>query len=154
MATFGKIVASSRRSAPLLAQSITSKPQVGGISLFSTVPAPAAAFKKPLVLPSPPTQDNQRWRVALEDLQKKQNVEINNLQWLLDSMRIARIPNDTSTPTTFVPPAPQQPQQQHTFQVMNRNARKPKRANHGKRPCSRVRRRYKKRKWMNPSRRG
>lgn len=38
------------------------------------------------------------------------------------------------------------------FQMMNRNARKGKRANRGKRPCSRVRRRWKKRSWANTSR--
>jgi hypothetical protein len=37
---------------------------------------------------------------------------------------------------------------------MNRNARKAKRANHGKRPCSRDRRRWKTKKWANTSRRG
>ncbi len=35
------------------------------------------------------------------------------------------------------------------FQVMNRNARRPKRANHGKRPVSRIKRREKRRKWGN-----
>lgn len=30
----------------------------------------------------------------------------------------------------------------HGFQVLNRNARKPRKANHGKRPCSSVQRKY------------
>jgi hypothetical protein len=51
-------------------------------------------------------------------------------------------------------PQQQQQQQQRTFQVMNRNARKAKRANHGKRPCSRIRRRYKVKKWANTCRKG
>jgi len=38
------------------------------------------------------------------------------------------------------------------YQMMNRNARKPKKANHGKRPCSRYKRRKKSRKYGNPNR--
>ena len=38
------------------------------------------------------------------------------------------------------------------YSAMNRNNRKPKRANHGARPCSRYSRRAKKRKWGNPRR--
>ena len=41
-----------------------------------------------------------------------------------------------------------------TIRYMNRNARKAKRANHGKRPCSRIRRRYKTKKWANTCRKG
>ncbi|GBG33865.1 Hypothetical Protein FCC1311_100882 [Hondaea fermentalgiana] len=37
-------------------------------------------------------------------------------------------------------------QEIETLQMLNRNARKPKKANHGKRPCSHVRRREKRRK--------
>lgn len=40
------------------------------------------------------------------------------------------------------------------YQVMNRNARPPKRANKGARPCSRVARRRKRKQWGNPRRRG
>lgn len=38
------------------------------------------------------------------------------------------------------------------YSAMNRNNRKPKKANHGARPCSRYARRGKKRKWGNPRR--
>lgn len=38
------------------------------------------------------------------------------------------------------------------YSAMNRNNRKPKKANHGARPCSRYSRRSKKRKWGNPRR--
>ena len=38
------------------------------------------------------------------------------------------------------------------YSAMNRNTRKPKKANHGARPCSRYARRGKKRKWGNPRR--
>eukprot|EP00559_Dactyliosolen_fragilissimus_P001826 CAMPEP_0184863158 /NCGR_PEP_ID=MMETSP0580-20130426/9498_1 /TAXON_ID=1118495 /ORGANISM="Dactyliosolen fragilissimus" /LENGTH=172 /DNA_ID=CAMNT_0027361309 /DNA_START=53 /DNA_END=571 /DNA_ORIENTATION=- len=38
------------------------------------------------------------------------------------------------------------------LQAMNRNARRPKKANHGKRPCSRVGRRARRRKFGNPRR--
>ena len=40
------------------------------------------------------------------------------------------------------------------YQVMNRNARKPKKANHGARPCSRYARRMKRKRFGNPKRRG
>lgn len=93
--------------------------------------------------------------MALQNLQKKEETGINKLQWMLDSLRIARI---LPTSTTVLPVQPQrstQQQQQHrTFQIMNRNARKAKRANHGKRPCSRIRRRYKVKAWANTSRKG
>jgi hypothetical protein len=83
-------------------------------------------------------------KIVLQDLKRKQS-EINNLQWLMDKMKIAQLPTTT---------VPSQSGDQHTFQVMNRNARKAKRANHGKRPCSRDRRRWKTKKWANTSRRG
>lgn len=38
------------------------------------------------------------------------------------------------------------------FQMMNRNARKPNKANHGKRPCSRIARRAKRSRYGNPRR--
>lgn len=38
------------------------------------------------------------------------------------------------------------------YSAMNRNNRKPRKANHGARPCSRYSRRAKKRKWGNPRR--
>ena len=169
MLAFGKLAAISR-SAPVIVQSITTKSHLGSLSLLSTAPALVAASKTPsrssdhftrfilptTVVPSSPAPSNRVaenlvWRAALQNVQKKQKEEINNLQWMLDSLRIAQLP--TNTPTTVVPKLPTQ-QQQHTFQVMNRNARKPKRANHGKRPCSRVRRRFKVKKWQNTSRRG
>ena len=40
------------------------------------------------------------------------------------------------------------------FSCMNRNKRKPSKANHGKRPCSRVARRAKRRAFGNPRRKG
>ncbi|KAL7534570.1 hypothetical protein ACHAXR_005964 [Thalassiosira sp. AJA248-18] len=170
MASFGMLTASSRRSAPLIAQSITSKSHLAPLSLFSTASSPAAATKKPsppgnnygrfvlpttMIPPSSPTPNNAVWRTALQNLQKTQKEEMNNLQWIMDKLRIARLPtNNTPTSTTTVVVPKQPSQQQHTFQVMNRNARKPKRANHGKRPCSRIRRRFKIKKWANTSRRG
>jgi len=164
MASFGKL-ATSRRLAPMMVQSTASGSNLGSLSLFSTAaaPAPTAASKKSppprnyfgrviapttILPPSPsPRQQNPAWRMALQDLQKKQNEEANELQRMLDSLRIARMPPNTTI-------VPKQPQQQHTFQVMNRNARKPKRANHGKRPCSRIRRKYKIKKWANTRRKG
>ena len=85
-------------------------------------------------------------------MQKKQKEDINGLERMLDTLRIARLPTTISTPTPTS--GVTNPQQQRTFQVMNRNARKAKRANHGKRPCSRIRRRYKVKKWANTSRKG
>jgi hypothetical protein len=38
------------------------------------------------------------------------------------------------------------------IQAMNRNARKPTKANHGKRPCSRYRRRVRRSRFGNPKR--
>eukprot|EP00984_Skeletonema_dohrnii_P026869 scaffold16271_cov118-Skeletonema_dohrnii-CCMP3373.AAC.5 len=118
-----------------------------------TAAAPSPAWNKQVaVLPSPSSLvqqssvESQLWRTALQDIKKKQQDEINNLQWLKDSLRAAQMMPPTTTVTTS--PA------QNTFQIMNRNARKPKRANHGKRPCSRVRRRWKTRSWANTSRRG
>ena len=49
---------------------------------------------------------------------------------------------------------PQPTKKDITIRFMNRNARKAKRANHGKRPCSRIRRRYKTKKWANTCRKG
>lgn len=108
------------------------------------------------MLPSPSSLvqqssvEGQLWRTALQDMKKKQQDEINNLQWLKDSLRAAQMTPPTTTVTTTTSPA----RIQNTFQVMNRNARKPKRANHGKRPCSRIRRRWKTKSWANTSRRG
>ncbi len=120
-----------------------------------TVAAPSPAENKhfaALTLPSSLVQQSSveslLWRTAVEDIKKKQRDEISNLQWLKDSLRAAQMTPSTTTATTS--PA----QTQNTFQIMNRNARKPKRANHGKRPCSRVRRRWKTRSWANTSRRG
>lgn len=165
MASLGKI-STIGRSVPSMASAC-----LGPLSFLSSASAPAVASKKQ---PSPPGNNNYGrcispttilppspdirhvaenlvWRAALQDLQKKQKEEINGLERMLDSLRIARIP-DSGKPTSSVA-VPQQ-QTQHTFQVMNRNARKPKRANHGKRPCSRIRRRYKVKKWANTSRKG
>ena len=151
-----------------LVQSFTAKSplvlNIGSLSLFSSMPpAPLATNKKPspansngrfvfptILIPSP-THPNSRiaegrvLKSALEDIKKKEIEGIDNLQWLLDSLRIAQIPSST----TVVPN-----KQQHTFQALNRNARKAKRANHGKRPCSRDRRRWKVKSWANTSRRG
>lgn len=168
----GKLAASSPW-ANILLQPIPFKSHCGPISLLSTASSLAAASKKPshpadqfdrfisprTILtcspaPSNPMAEKFVWRTALQDFQKKKNEEINNLQWILDSLRIAQLPTDKPT-TAVVPKKPTKHQlQQHTFQVMNRNARKPKRANHGKRPNSRIRRRYKFKKWANTSRRG
>ena len=170
----------ARRSAPKLGQSITLKHPVtlniGSLSHFSTAPRLAVATKKPspanqydrFVFPTslPPTNrtlnpcvESLLWSVALSALEKKQKREINSLQNSLDSLRIAQMPTTNAVPNNpnqvTSPKQPQQrQQQQRTFQVMNRNARKAKRANHGKRPCSRVRRRWKVKKWANTSRRG
>ncbi len=206
MASF-RMLTASIRSAPPIARSIAPKSSVGYISLIST--AATAASKK-----SPPPDDrygrftspttllpshNNRgggaaerlvWKTALEYIRKENNEDINNLQCMLESLRIARMPSNTPTTVGVIDPPrqehqkgesndvqwskqplciallpsntskdlglPAQPQQQQrrTFQVMNRNARKPKRANHGKRPCSRIRRRYKVKKWANTCRKG
>ncbi len=144
--------AACRFSRPMQQQNssaILSRPFCG------TAAAPSPVGNKQVVgLPSPSSLvqqssvEGQLWRTALQDIQKKQQDEINNLQWLKDSLRAAQMTPPTTTVTTS--PA----QIQNTFQIMNRNARKPKRANHGKRPCSRIRRRWKKRSWANTSRRG
>lgn len=107
------------------------------------------------VINSIDTETNNHLVIALQNLQKKEKTEINKLQWMLDALRIAHILPPSSTGTSqLVRPVQQQQQQHRTFQVMNRNARKAKRANHGKRPCSRVRRRYKVKAWANTSRKG
>ena len=180
MASFGMLTVSIR-SSPSIARSIAPKSRIiGSISPFSAAPAPPpAAVAERLV-----------WKLALDYYRKEQKEGINNLQWMLDSLRIARMPSNTPT-TVNVPTEPRQQQQkgesndlqwmknplriallpidsstavgvpvlpqqqqQRTFQVMNRNARKAKRANHGKRPCSRIRRRYKVKKWANTCRKG
>ena len=111
----------------------------------ATAPSPAGNTKI-AVLPTPSSLvqqssvEGQLWRTALQDIEKKQQAEINNLQWLKDRLRAAQMTPPTTTVTTPTV------QIQNTFQIMNRNARKPKRANHGKRPCSRVRRRWKTRR--------
>ena len=212
MASFGMLTVSIR-SSPSIARSIASKSRIiGSISPFSAVPAPPPAAASKISPPpddrygrftSPstllPASDNRGgsavaerlvWKSALDYYRKEQKEGINNLQWMLDSLRIARMPSNTPT-TVGVPAEPRQQQQQkgesndlqwmknplriallpidsstavgvpvlpqqqqRTFQVMNRNARKAKRANHGKRPCSRIRRRYKVKKWANTCRKG
>ena len=109
-------------------------------------PAAAQVNKNVVVLPSS-SLEGQVWRMALEDLKRTQRDEMNNLQWLKESLRLARMTPSSNTVTTS-------PVQTQNFQTMNRNARKPKRANKGKRPCSRVRRRWKTKSWANTSRRG
>lgn len=159
MSLFGKLVARSRQSAPatLLKECFISRSSsyLGSVS-FSSLSAPTKSEEHKRIIygvpPSStfnrqPTTENLIWRTAL--LQHQKN-DINYLEKFLDSLRIARIPSPPPPPmnnTTSTPQQQQQQQQQHTFQVMNRNARKAKRANHGKRPCSRVRRRFKVKKW-------
>ena len=140
MMTLNQVVrAASRFSRPLQQQNITMLSR----SFCVTSAAPSPVENKRSV-------EGKLWRTALENIQRKQKDEINNLQWLKDSLRVAQMtPLTKSTATTKNPE-----QSEHTFQIMNRNARKAKRANHGKRPCSRDRRRWKTRSWANTSRRG
>ena len=161
---------------PSRIQSIVSKSSIGSISLLSSVAAPTAISKRvddhqlgqflPTAILLPQTYNHNVnnteslvLRTAIQDLNKEEK-NINSLEKMLESLRIARVLPTTSTKSTspvgLPKPTKQQPdeQQQHTFQAMNRNARKAKRANHGKRPCSRIRRRYKVKKWANTSRRG
>ena len=155
MMSFARVTSRLSVSAPHVSPRL-----VGGVAFFSA--SPSAALNRPSlinqyqrfnlpttllpkILPNKsPTIERAILKTALQDLKKKQ-VEINNLQWLKDQMKTAMMPS--SAPTTDLA-------SQHTFQVMNRNARKAKRANHGKRPCSRDRRRWKIKKWANTSRRG
>lgn len=115
--------------------------------------------------------ESQVMRTAMQELHR-QKKEINELERLLDTFRIASLPvhghhaprrrpqhellRVATLPGNSMPcntaTSTQNQEMQHTFQVMNRNARKAKRANHGKRPCSRIRRRYKVKKWANTSR--
>ena len=114
--------------------------------------------------------ESQVMRTAMQELQRQKN-EIVKLERMLDTFRIASLPargqaprrraqhellRAATLPTTLpgnnTASSTQNQGMQHTFQVMNRNARKAKRANHGKRPCSRIRRRYKVKKWANTSR--
>ena len=158
------------RSSGRLAPSIVSKSSIGSISLLSSAAAPIAISKRVddhqlgrfiPILPKTNNVVNTEsliLRTAIQDLNKEKK-NINSLEKMLETLRIARVLPTTSTKSTssqVVLPTKQQPdeQQQHTFQAMNRNARKAKRANHGKRPCSRIRRRYKVKKWANTSRRG
>uniref|UniRef100_A0A7S0APT0 Uncharacterized protein n=1 Tax=Minutocellus polymorphus TaxID=265543 RepID=A0A7S0APT0_9STRA len=69
----------------------------------------------------------------------------------LEALRLVNVGgvHDTSRPTG----AESVEIQTEGYSAMNRNNRKPKKANHGARPCSRYSRRSKKRKWGNPSRR-
>ena len=171
---FRMLAARGSRSAAATTYLQSSRSQyVGSISLFSSAdPSAASKQQSPrsnqygrlisptTILPPSQTPSNRRvtenlvWRTALlQDIQKKQKEDINGLERMLDTLRIARLPTTTSTPTPKTSGV-SNPQQQRTFQVMNRNARKAKRANHGKRPCSRIRRRYKVKKWANTSRKG
>lgn len=113
--------------------------------------------------------ESQVMRTAMQELQRQKN-EIVELERMLDTFRIASLPARGQAPrrraqhevlraatlpgtgTGNTASSTQNQGMQHTFQVMNRNARKAKRANHGKRPCSRIRRRYKVKKWANTSR--
>ena len=145
------------RSTPGVVKSITAKSLLGSLSPLSTADQFVATSKKPsrpaseqhFSLPPSPAFINNRaaeygvWKTALQDLQEKEKAKITTLQCMLDSLRVACLPTDALMQ-----------QRRDVYQVMNRNARKPKRANHGKRPCSRIKRRYQKKKWQNPSRRG
>lgn len=154
---------------------LVSKSSIGSISLLSSAAAPIAISKRgdghqlgqfipTSILPVQTYNHNVNntecliLRTAIQDLNEEKK-NINSLEKMLETLRIARVLPTTSTKSTSSQvelPTKQQPdeQQQHTFQAMNRNARKAKRANHGKRPCSRIRRRYKVKKWANTSRRG
>ena len=183
LASFSKLASSRRAAAPTTVQSIASKSNIGSLSLLSTAPAAASkkpshpcnnnqygrvinptVIVPPTPPPSPTPNQHHRhpineslvWKAALQNLQRKQKTEIIGLEKMLDTLRIARMPANNNTTHTGVVSnqQPQQQQTQHTFQVMNRNARKPKRANHGKRPCSRIRRKYKVKKWANTRRKG
>ncbi len=87
----------------------------------------------------------QPFNIPLVDITRRENDETDELKRLLYSLQMAQL----SSP--FISRANMQ---QHMFQVMNRNGRKAKRANRGKRPCSRVRRHWKTKNWANTSRRG
>lgn len=154
MMSFARVINRLHVSVPAVSPRL-----IGGFSYFST--SPSAALSEPSLvnqyqrfnpppaslpanLPSKnPTTEKIIFKTALQDLKKEQE-EINYLQSLIDQMKIALMP---SSPTVDLA-------SRHIFQVMNRNARKAKRANHGKRPCSRDRRRWKIKKWANTSRRG
>ena len=145
------VTASSHQSA---------RSHIGSMFLFSSHAAASKKIISPInqyqrfnlpskLLPTSPSNNisqvnNTAYKVVLQHLQKKRE-EINNLQWLMDKMKMA-----TLTPSTTVV----SPTTRRTFQALNRNARKAKKANHGKRPCSRDRRRWKIKKWANTSRRG
>ena len=159
------------RSAASTIQSIVSKSSIGSISLLSSAAAPIAISKRgddnqlgQFIPTSILPQTNKHiyntesliLRTAIQDLNKEKK-NINSLEKMLETLRIARLLPTTSTKSTspvVLPTKQQSDEQQHTFQALNRNARKAKRANHGKRPCSRIRRRYKVKKWANTSRRG
>lgn len=140
--TLNQVVrAASRFSRPLQQNNITMLSR--SICVASAAPLPVENKQQHNSV------EGKLWRTALENIQRKQKDEINNLQWLKDSLRVAQMTPLTKSTATTNPE-----QSQHTFQIMNRNARKAKRANHGKRPCSRDRRRWKTRSWANTSRRG
>lgn len=141
--TLNQVVrAASRFSRPLQQHNITMLPR-SYFCVTSASPSPVENKQQHNSV------EGKLWRTALENIQRKQKDEINNLQWLKDSLRVAQMTPLTKSTATTNPE-----QSQHTFQIMNRNARKAKRANHGKRPCSRDRRRWKTRSWANTSRRG
>lgn len=145
--TLNQVVrAASRFSRPLQQHNITMLSR--SFCVTSAAPSPVEN-KRCVVLPQHNSVEGKLWRTALENIQRKQKDEINNLQWLKDSLRVAQMTPLTKSTATTNPE-----QSEHTFQIMNRNARKAKRANHGKRPCSRDRRRWKTRSWANTSRRG
>ncbi len=147
MMTLNQVVrAASRFSRPLQQHNITMLSR--SFCVTSAAPSPVEN-KRCVVLPQHNSVEGKLWRTSLENIQRKQKDEINNLQWLKDSLRVAQMTPLTKSTATTNPE-----QSEHTFQMMNRNARKAKRANHGKRPCSRDRRRWKTRSWANTSRRG
>ena len=142
MMTLNQVVrAASRFSRPLQQHNITMLSR--SFCVTSAAPSPVENKQQHNSV------EGKLWRTALENIQREKKDEINNLQWLKDSLRVARMTPLTKSTATTNPE-----QSEHTFQIMNRNARKAKRANHGKRPCSRDRRRWKTRSWANTSRRG
>jgi hypothetical protein len=102
--------------------------------------------------PRQPTEQYSRIRndgggkVVNSDLIHKKTEDAIALIRKLEALRLVNVGGVPATSTESSDTSKEE------YSAMNRNNRKPKRANHGARPCSRYSRRAKKRKWGNPRR--
>jgi len=99
-------------------------------------------------LPFPPTITSERCNDYTKDPLIRSIENRTGILHLMDPVPIS----PTSSTTAVVTTPPSVLEYIESYQMLNRNARKPRKANHGKRPCSRYGRRKRARQYGKPGR--